>query len=275
MKSVVAPYATRALCLRIVCTGGTTIRLTRFPYDLTMSNATVYQTGSGFDFSSFSAESSFAASVVDLEGFVGYAGITRDMIASGVFDNARAYLFACDFLNPVEDYEEVVASILGKTTINDDRYKIEEMAMIDLIGQTVGWSHSAQCPNAFGGQEYGGCGIALGPITVIGAVTSVGSALSFTDSSRLEAADYFGWGEVAFTSGQNAGLAPIKVRDYSAGVFTLYDAPYYALTPGTTYTATPGCRKRLADCQRHGNVARFGGDPYVPLGSTVKTTGGL
>ena len=138
MKSTVAPYETKALCLRIVCANGTTIRLTRYPYDLTMSNSQVYKTDSGYDFSAVISETSMAASAVDLEGFVGVSGITRDQIASGVLDGARCYLFATSFLSPVEDYEPLIASILGKTQLDDDRYKIEDMALIDLLGQTVG-----------------------------------------------------------------------------------------------------------------------------------------
>lgn len=276
MKSTVAPYETSVKCLRIVCANGTTLRLTRYPFDLVMSNDEVYKSDSGYDFSSTVSETSFAAGSFDLEGFVGVAGLTRDAIASGVFDGAECFLFACDFLAPVEDYEPLIKSILGKTTLEDDHYRIEEMGLADLLGQAVGWSHSPQCPNVFGGQEHGGCGIALAAITVTGTVTSVGSTLSFTDSGRGEAADRFGWGEVTFTSGPNAGLAPIKIRDFSVGgVFTLYDAPYYPLTVGVNYSAVPGCRKRLVDCQGHDNVGRFGGDPYVPLGSTVKSTGGV
>lgn len=275
MKSTVAPYQTAALCLRIVCESGLTIRLTRYPMDLVMSNGQVYQTGSGFDFTSYSAESSFAASVVDLEGFVGYAGITRDLIASGVFDNARAYLFKCDFLAPVEDYEEVVSSVLGKTTLEDDRYKIEEMALIDLLGQGVGDTFSPGCKKVFGGQEFGGCKKDLASITVTGALTSVTSATVIVDSSRAEAADWFAMGHISFTSGANAGLAPIKIKSYaSGGTITLYDAPYYPLEVGVTYSLVPGCRKRLEDCRdKWNNVLRFGGDPWVPTGADYRTGG--
>ena len=274
MKSTVAPYATAVACLRIVCTNGTTIRLTRYPYDIKMSNATVYESADGYDFSSLISETSFAASAFDLEGFVGVSGITRDGIASGLFDGAECFLFTTDFLNPVEDYEPLGKSTLGKTTLEDDRYKIEEMGLVDKLGQTVGWSHTAQCPNEFGGQEHGGCGVNLAAITVTGTVTSVTSPLVFSDSGRSEAADHFGWGTVEFTSGPNAGLLPIKVRDFSAGQFTMYDPPYYPITAGVTYSAVPGCRKRLVDCQNHNNVPRFGGDLYVPLGSTYRAIGG-
>lgn len=275
MKSHVAPYQTAVKCLRIVAGNGTTVRLTRFPYDLKMSNGQVYKSDYGYDFSAVVAETSFAASAVDLEGFVGIGGITRDQIASGVFDGARAWLFATDFLNPVEDDEPLMASIFGKTTLDDDRYKVEDMALIDLLGQTVGDTYTAPCPKQFGGQEHGGCGVDLSAIDVAGSVTSITSDLVFADSGRGEAADWFGWGTVQFTGGANAGLAPIKVRDFSTGTFTLYDPPYYQLTVGDTYVAIPGCRKRLEDCRdKFANIRRFGGFPWVPVGSTYRKVGG-
>lgn len=275
MKSTVAPYETAVTCLRIVCTNGTTIRLTRYPFDLAMSNGQVYLAASGYDFSSVISETSFAASSFDLEGFVGVSGITRDQIASGVFDDARAYLFATSFITPVEDYEPLVASVLGKTTIEDDRYRIEEMALIDLLGQSVVHTYTPSCANVFGGQEHGGCGVDLTAIDVVGAVTSIGSDYVFTDSSRAEAADYFGWGTVQFTSGQNAGLVPIKIRDFAiGGIFTLYDPPYYPLVIGDAFVAIPGCRKRLEDCRdKYANIVRFGGFPWVPVGSTYRKVG--
>jgi uncharacterized phage protein (TIGR02218 family) len=276
MKSTVAPYATSTKCLRIECTNGTTIRLTRYPFDLTMSNATVYKTDSGYDFTSYSAESGLAASVVDLEGIVDVAGLSRDGMRSGVFDGARCYLFACDYLNPVEDYEPIVSSILGKTTINDDRYTIEDMALIDLLNQSVGDTYTTACQKTFGGTEFGGCQKSLAAITVNGAVTSVSSTLVIRDSSRTEAADYFGAGTIEFTSGPNVGLAPVQIRDYAAdGTITMYEPPYYTVTVGTTFTLVPGCRKRIEDCRdKFGNILRFGGYPWIPVGSAYRQVGG-
>src|SRR5574343_579881 len=145
MKATVAPYATRAFCLRIVCTNGLTIRLTRYPFNLTMSNGEVYQTGSGYDVTAITASSNFSPSAIDLEGILGFAGVTRDLIASGTFDNARAYLFAVNFLAPVEDYEPLLASMLGKATLLDDKYIVEDMGLVDLLGQSVGMTYAALC----------------------------------------------------------------------------------------------------------------------------------
>jgi len=274
MKSTVAPYETRVICLRIVCANGTTFRLTRYPYDLTMSNATVYLSAAGASFSTSVAETSFAASSVDLEGFVGLAGIGRDEVASGVFDGATCKLFKTSFLAPVEDEETVDRATLGRTILEDDGYRIEMMGLVDLLSQPTVSTVSPMCRNIFGGQEYGGCKVNLAAITVTGTLTSVTSSLVIGDTARTEAADYFGAGVIRFTSGDNLGLADIRVDGFYAGVLTLANAPYYPVTIGTTYELEPGCRKRVTDCQAHNNIARMKAYPYVPPKSVYTSIGG-
>lgn len=276
MKSYVAPYSTAVSCGRVVCRSGLTIRIAAYPYDLKMSNGQVYLSGSGFQYSGFTAEASFAASVIDLEGFVGYAGITRDMIASGLFDGASCYYFLTDYLNPVEDAQPELKSILGKTTILDNRYVIEQLALIDLLNQNYTTTYSAGCQKTFGGMEYGGCKVNLTPITVTGSITEVISSLVIKDTSRTEVADYFGWGYITFTSGNNAGLDSIRVDTYAVdGTISLMMAPYYPVTVGTTYSMVPGCRGRLEDCRdKHNNIKRFGGFPWIPTASSYRKIGG-
>lgn len=276
MKSTVANYRFRTFCLRIVpaLPGGATIRLTAHPVNLTMSNSEVYETGSGFDFSGLSVGSNFAAGLIDLEGLADAAGIGRDEVAHGFFDNARAYLFATDYTNPVEDEEELAASILGKATLRDERYVIQEFALVDVLSQTVNQTYAPTCQKQFGGQEAGGCGVDLGPITKTGTLTGVASQTTFTDTARVEADDYWTVGALTWTSGANAGLPPAPIKDFTGGTFTLYDAPPYPVQIGDGYSVTPGCRKRLEDCRdKWSNVVRFGGFPYVPVGSKYSEIG--
>lgn len=274
MKPVVAPHETSVLCLRVECLNGTTIRLTRYPYDLAMSNGQVYVSAAGADFSTAVSETSFSSSSVDLEGFVGLAGIGRDDIASGVFSGATCKAFKTSFLSPVEDEESVDRAIMGRTTLEDDGYRIELMGIVDLLSQPVIDSVSPMCRNMFGGQEYGGCKVNLAAITVTGSITSVTSPLVIVDTSRSEAADYFGAGVIRFTSGDNAGLADIRIDGFSSGVLTLANSPYYPIIIGTTYELEPGCRKRLEDCQRHNNVARMKAYLHVPPKSVYTSIGG-
>lgn len=274
MKSTVSPYQTSATCVRIECLNGVTVRLAAYPYDLTMSNGTVYQSGSGYDVTEITASSNFSPSAIDLEGFVGFAGVTRDIIASGVFDGARAYVFACDFLSPVEDYEPLLMAILGKTTIEDDRYIIEQMSVVDVLNQSVGRVVGASCDKVFGGQEFAGCKKNLVALTVTGTLTAVSNGSSFTDSSRTEAADWFGLGTIVFTSGANAGLKAQEIKSFAGGVITTYEPFYYTPQIGDAYSMVPGCRKTLDACRdKYNNVLNFGGFPFKPPTSVYASRG--
>lgn len=277
MKPVVADYRYRVICLRIVPKVGSSIYLTHFPRDLTMNGHT-YLSASGYDFTGYTATATMSPAMIDLEGIAGLSGIGYDQVNSGLFDGARAYLFATTWNNPVEDEEPIVASLLGKTILMDSRYKIEEMSLVDAIGQTVGQTYSAQCPKTFGGQEYGGCKVDLAANgnTVSGTLTGVTDSYSFADSGRAEAADVFGGGTIQFTSGPNAGLKPLEIKSFSGGAFVTFEPFYYLPVVGDTYTAIRGCRKRLSDCQARAggsNVVNFGGFPWIPAGSTYAHIG--
>ena len=275
MKSVVADYRYRTLCLRIVPKVGSAIYLTQYPRDLVMGGHT-YLSASGYEFTGYTSSTNLSPAMIDVEGIAGLAGIGYDEIASGVFDGARAFLFATSWRAPVEDEEQIVQSILGKITMMDGKYKIEEMALIDVLNQTIGDTYTASCLKTFGGQEYAGCMIALGPLTVTGTITSVTGTQAFTDNTRGEATDYFVAGTVAFTSGANMGLKPLEIRKFTAGgLIETFDSFHYLPQVGDTYVMIPGCRRRREDCIAHGNILNFGGFSDIPTTSTYAQVGTL
>ena len=272
MKSTVAPYQTSATCVRIECLNGVTVRLTDYPYDLVMSNATVYKTDYGYQPTAFTSSAAFSPSAIDIEGICAIGGVTRDQLASGVFDNARVYIFKCNFLSPVEDYEEIAAGFFGKTTLEDDKYRIEGMSLIDALNQSVGKVYQAACSRTFGDT---GCTKNIVALTVTGTITSVTSSYVFRDSARAEAADWFGAGTIQFTTGNNAGLKPLEIRSYATdGTITLFEPTYYAPVVGDAFELIPGCRKREADCRdKYGNIINFFGFTRIPTSSTYIKTG--
>lgn len=271
MKSTVAPYSTAAWCVRIECVGGTVVRLTTYPFDLVMSNATVYLTDSGYEATAYQASTGMAASSIDLEGIAGVAGIALDEIASGLFDNARLYIFKCNYLTPVEDYEPVTAAILGKTTLEDEHYRIEGMALVDTLNQSVGRTYGPSCDATFGDAR---CGKDLTALDVTGTLTAVTSNRTFRDSSRAEAADYFIAGTIEFTNGLNAGHKPLEIKSYAAdGTITTHEPFYWTPAIGDTYIMIPGCRRRMADCVAWSNLVNFRGFPHAPTTSAYTEFG--
>ena len=275
MKSAVANPAYKIHCLRIIPLWGDPVYLTDHVRDLTMGGNT-YQTDSGYQFSGMASEADMSPGVVDLEGIAGIAGIDFDEIVSGVFDNARVYAFATTWTAPVEDEEPLGVAFMGKATMRDNRYTAELMMLVDALNQTTGSTYTPGCQKTFGGQEYAGCMVALGPITVTGTLSHVTSQSVFRDSTRTEALDYFGEGTIAFTTGQNAGLRPLEIKEYLAdGTITTHEAFHYPVAVGDAYTLIPGCRKRQEDCRdKWNNITNFGGFSYVPVQSTYTKVGG-
>lgn len=277
MKSVVADYRYRVLCLRIVPVTGSPIYLTDHPRNLVIGGHT-YLSTSGYQFTGYAGTAGFSPAAIDIEGIAGASGVTRAAVGSGLFDGAKCYVFATSWVSPVEDQEPIVAGIFGKTSLLDDRYRIDGVSLIDALNQTVGDTYGAQCPKVFGSQTYGGCmvNLAANGNTVTGTLTGVTSASVFTDSGRGEASDTFGAGTIQFTSGPNAGLKPLEIKSFASGVFTTFEPFYYLPAVGNTYTAIRGCRKRLADCQARAggsNILNFGGFPWIPTGSTYAQVG--
>ena len=272
MKPQVADWQTRTLCLQIIPKTGQIIRLTQYPRDLTMSNGNVYKSTVGYEFTGYSATDGFSPSSIDFEGIAGFAGIGRDQIISGVYDNARCKMFATSWINPVEDYEPILASILGKATMQDDRYKIEEMSLIDALNQSVGGSYTSVCQKTFGSTVYAGC--KKTPVVVTGTITTVVSQTVFSDTSRGQVADFFTEGTIKFTSGLNAGLKPIEIKAYGLnGAITVHEPFYYKVAVGDAYSMTEGCQKRLQDCKAKNNILNFGGFSYIPTTSQYTDRG--
>jgi len=118
VKTAVADRSYKVYCLRIVPLWGDPIYITDHVRDLVMG-ANTYKTDSGYQFSGSSSESNMSPGSVDLDGICGIAGIDRDKITSGVFDNARVYAFATTWNSPVEDEEEIGIAFFGRATIID------------------------------------------------------------------------------------------------------------------------------------------------------------
>jgi uncharacterized phage protein (TIGR02218 family) len=272
MKSVVADYRTRVLCLRIVPVTGSPIYLTDHPRDLVMGGHT-YLSTAGYAFTGYAATAGFSPASIDVEGIAGAAGVTRAAVGSGLFDGARCFVFATSWAAPVEDQEPVVAGIFGSATLRDHRFQIGGVSLVDVLSQSVGQTYGAQCPKTFGGTEYAGCGVSLAANTVTGTLSSVSSASVFTSAARTEPADFFGAGTIQFTSGPNAGLKALEIKSFAAGVITTFEPFYYLPVVGNSYRMVRGCRKRLTDCQAYSNVLNFGGFPFIPTGSTYSQVG--
>ena len=110
-----------------------------------------------------------------------------------------------------------------------------------------------------------GCTLAAAAFGVGGSIAAAtaGAVIYAGVSPPAGSSGTFALGRVTMTSGQSAGLSR-SVRAWGAGWFQLL-APFpFAPQPGDTLTAWPGCDKSMATCTGFGNVANFGGCPFIP-----------
>lgn len=295
MKSHVADWQTRVYCVRIEpANDAPIVRLAGYPVDLPMSNGEVYLTESGYEFSGLDSTSTFASSSIDLSGILQQGAISRTDLASGVYDNARVYLFATSWANPIEDEEPLGLMFFGAAQFDElrDSYSVQLMGAIDVLSQSVGRTYTASCQWTLFDQRLGGdllpahksrCtgpraapdGPVIADYLVTGTITSVTDQYMFADSSRVEAAGWFDFGEIRFTTGNNAGLAPIRVKAFTAGgVMLLQDAMFYLPEVGDEYELIPGCNKTGSQCgSKYANKVNFGGFEYVPSPSQYSSVG--
>ncbi len=107
---------------------------------------------------------------------------------------------------------------------------------------------------------------AIQGLTLTGTLTGVTDNSNFADTSRTEADDFWTFGLLTFTSGNNIGIA-LEIKDYvlSTGAFELYTAMPFIVQVGDTYEVTAGCDKKVATCiAKFNNVNNFRGEPFVP-----------
>jgi len=279
MKSTVADPETSVMCARIEAVDGTILRLAAYPHAITMSNGDIYRADLGYQPTSYAASTSFSPDVIDLQGIFDAAGISRTQLTSGIFDNAKAYVFKTSFSAPVVDEEPIGKFLFGKTRLQDDRYVIEKMHLIDALNESVGRTYGPKCPWTLFDETIDGdtlpvqrsrCtgpraapdGPALADFLVSGTVTSVTSSKVWADSGRAEAVGYFDYGSVLWLTGNNAGLRSQEIKTHTAGgTITQYMAAYSAIQVGDTYNMVPGCNGvRSGDClTKYSNVVNYGG----------------
>lgn len=239
---------------------------------------TIYQPRYGFNPKALSQEASGAVSNTEVESVLS-SEITEDDIFAGLWDGCVVETFQVNYRDFSMGKINFGTKTMGDLKTGRSALNAELRGLTQSLQKVVGRVYTAGCPWVFGsiGSAYvPACNIALGPLTVTGAFTSVSDLRTMTDSSRGEVADYFGAGLLTITSGENAGVQ-MEIYSFAAGgQFVLHLPMPYTVAVGDTYSVTPGCRKRFTeDCRtKWNNTNNFGGFPQVPGSDKVLGLGG-
>lgn len=268
-KSVSAPLLqhlqgeelTLSTCWKLTRRDGKVFGFTDADVDIVFNGLT-YQAASGFTPSSIATSNTLAVDNLDVEGVLSSETITDADLMAGLWDGSSVEVWKVNRNSPGDGGMLMRKGTTGQVEIGRSNYRAELRGMMQPLQQTFGNVYTSPCKANLGDAK---CKVNIATYTVTGAVTALGSARSFTDSSRADAAGTYSAGKLTWTSGLNNGLS-MEVKTFATGgVFTLQQPMPYAIAVGDTYSVSRGCDKKSTTCQTNfNNIINFRGFPFIP-----------
>ena len=251
---------TMATALKITRPDASVFAFTTHDVDDIISGVT-YKANPGLDVTNIEITATAAVGNLELTTLHDGTIFTIADILGGVWRNSAFTIFRYNWASIGDGIDTLLAGTFGEVKVMLNTVVAELRDLRQYLQQSVGDASSKTCRARVGDAR---CTKDLTAFTFTGTLTGVTSNQVFRDSARANPADFFGEGEITFSSGANAGLSA-KVKAYAAdGTFTLALPMTHTVAIGNTYRAVAGCRKRLVeDCvAKFGNVLNFVGEPH-------------
>jgi uncharacterized phage protein (TIGR02218 family) len=248
-------------CWKITRRDAAVFGFTDAAQDLTIGG-TLYESALGYNATDIKTSEDLAVDNLDLQGFIDSASITEPDLIAGLWDFAEVEIFETIETATAGNVRPLRRGRIGEVSLGRTVFEAELRGMSQAFTQQLCELTSPTCRAQLGDTR---CGVDLVPLTVTGTVTSVTNPRVWTDSTRAEAAGFFAFGRVTWTSGANAGYA-MEIKTHAAsGVMTLQLPMPYAVAVGDAYSLIPGCDKLLTTCRdKFSNVDNFRGEPHLP-----------
>lgn len=232
----------------------------------------LYESAVGYTAAASRSSADLAVDNTEASGIIDSNGLDSDDLRAGLFDYAKVDIRLINYADPDSGYMILRTGTIGEISIIDNQqFKSEIRGLAQQLQQSVGGIYSAGCPADLGDVR---CGVALGPLTVTGSVTTVLSNGSFNDTARTESNGYFTSGLLTWTSGLNSGRS-MEVKKYVVGQIDLFSFMPDNIQVGDSYSVYPGCDKSWDTCQNtFTNADNFRGFPHIPGQDEVLKFGG-
>lgn len=267
---------TLARCWQVTRQDGQVFGFTDHDVDLVVDvgdgeGSVTYEAGAGMTGSAVKASDRLDVDNFECLGLFDSARITAADLEAGLWDFATVKSFLVNHQSVGDGIIKLPGrGELGEVTLRDHTFTAEFRGLSDHLNQAYADHYSPLCRAEFADSA---CGLNPATYTVSGTVTAVTDRRRFNDSARTEANDYFTYGLLTFTSGDNDGYS-MEVKDYtlSGGAFELVQALPFPIQIGDGYDVIAGCDKRFVTCKAFGNSLNFRGEPHVP-GESVYNVG--
>jgi uncharacterized phage protein (TIGR02218 family) len=279
MKTLPAGYAahlaqsltTLAVLVKVTRRDSVVLGFTSHDRDIVFGGVT-YGAQSALAASEMQSSADLAVDNLRVDGALGLLISAADLEA-GLYDGARIEVLRVNWQAPADGAETLRVGELGAVQRRDGAFSAEIRGLTARLAATLTRTYLPACDADLGDAR---CGVALAGFTLSGAVvTAVAGRAAFTAAGVAEAADWFTFGRVTFTTGANAGRSMEIKRHQAGGVFTLALPMPQDIVPGDTFTAVAGCDKLIGTCiAKFSNAVNFRGFPDLPGQDRLARPGG-
>lgn len=251
---------TMATCWKVTRRDGVVLGFTDHDADIDFDGVS-YIAASGFTPTAIDSSAQLNVDNLDIEGMLDAQVITEADILAGRYDYAQVEVFMVNYADSSQGRLRLRIGWIGEVRVQGKQFVAELRGLSQKLSSKIGSHYTPACRARFGDDR---CKIILAVYTVTGNVTQSQGRQVFSDAARSEVDDYFAFGKITFTSGNNAGLS-MEVKAFGDGQFTLVLPMPYTIEIGDGYSASAGCDNRFETCvSRYDNALNFRGEPHVP-----------
>lgn len=249
-----------AKCWRIERSDGVVMGFTEHDKALVIDGET-YSPTNAFSSSAFSQKGDLSVSNISVVALIS-ADITEDDLHAGKFDNADVRIFFAIWSHPEYGTMPLMGARFGEVKFMEGQFEVELRSRAQALQQPIGRVYGLECDALLGDSR---CKRALDDITTTGTVQALFDVIGFYDTAlAAEADNYFQYGVVTFTTGDNEGLS-MEVRGHSGNLAILLEPPAFPISAGDQYSIVAGCDKTCETCRvKFGNLDNFRGYPHMP-----------
>lgn len=261
LKAHMAQEATTLARLwKVTRPDNTVFAFTDYDQDISYLGIT-YLHSSGFTASNIATSSALNVDNLEVDSFISSDTITDADLLAKKWDYSLVQIWRVNYNDLTMSHEILCEGHIGEVSTGRNSFKAEIRGLTQNLAQNVGRFYLVPCDADLGDMR---CTVNLASFTVTGSVTSITSQSAFTDSSRLESAQYFTAGKLTWTSGLNAGIS-IEVKAFLTGLITMSESMPYTIAISDAYSVYAGCDKSTAVCNgTFSNIANHRGFPLIP-----------
>jgi uncharacterized phage protein (TIGR02218 family) len=205
------------------------------------------------------------------------SGFSEADIAARIFDDLPIVWFATDWEAPDNVGVVLLSGYVGRVRqISALMAEIEIRGLKDKLQQVIvdTWGAACKAKHGVNSGEWP-CDVDLAPFTFTGQITSIDVQRRVFTSSDIVGGDpprgpnWFRYGRVLWTSGNNAGYSEEAQDDNGSGQIALFEPMPLNFEVGDEFTIHGGCDRSFRGehgCKKFGPGAelRFMGEPDIP-----------